>query len=188
MGDPEPAMFAHQALTLKGAIRLCALGPLAIQPLTYRDLATALRRFVDRAIGPAPDTRALSVELMRCEGLVETIAGEGDHAMLSLTAAGRELLRALLVAPLSPINSEVNRFVVALKIRFLHLLERDDQLQQVDLLIEAAHQDLARVQALRDDEVGFPGFSSSWFELEIAVSRSRFTWLVGLRQQIAGNP
>lgn len=184
MADPEPAMFANQALTLKGAVRLCALGPLAVQSMTYRELATGLRRFVDRAIGPAPDARAVSVELMCCEGLVERVGDEGEDALLCLTADGRELLRILLVAPLSPINSELNRLLVALKIRFLHLLEATDRIQQIDLLIEEEIRELARAQELRDDEADSHSFAAGWFDLEIAATRNRLAWLVGLRKQI----
>ena len=51
-------MYTDNTLTPKEAIRLCALGTLAIAPLRYGDLAVAIRHFVSRVIGPTPETIA----------------------------------------------------------------------------------------------------------------------------------
>ena len=43
----------------------------------------------------------------------------------------------------------MNDLVFALKIRFLHLLEREEQVQQVGLMIEACESELARIEGVK---------------------------------------
>ena len=84
-------MFTDNTLTPREAIRLCALGTLATQPMRYSALANAIRHFVSRILGPSLDLMGTSIELLRLEGLVRAIEGTGmeDDARLEITDAGR---------------------------------------------------------------------------------------------------
>ncbi|HYN38325.1 MAG TPA: hypothetical protein VES39_03645, partial [Rhodospirillales bacterium] len=77
-------MYADQTLTPKEAIRLCALGTLALAPMRYGELAVSIRHFISRVIGPTPEIMGHSLELLKYEGLVETVEGSDENAMLCL--------------------------------------------------------------------------------------------------------
>ena len=115
-------MYADHTLTPKEAIRLCALGSLALAPMRYGDLAISIRHFISRVIGPTPEIMGHSLELLKYEGLVETIEGSGETALLRITDDGGHEMRALLTANVRPSNTELNTLITALKFRFLHLL------------------------------------------------------------------
>jgi len=74
-------MFADNTLTPKEAIRLCALGTLALaeQPLRYSELASAIRHFTSRITGPSLDIMGTSIELLKFEGLVLPIDRSEEH-------------------------------------------------------------------------------------------------------------
>lgn len=179
-------MYADHTLTPKEAIRLCALGTLALTTMSYRDLAVAIRHFVSRVIGPTPEIMGHSIELLRYEGLVTTLTGSGDLAVLALTDAGRDELRSLLVANLRPSNTELNHLIVALKFRFLHLLDPTEQLAQADLLIEATEQELARLNDLRRHHVDDGGHLIGWLDHDIVQHATHLAWLADFRLRLAG--
>src|SRR3546814_7145808 len=72
-----------------------------------------------------------SSDLLKVEGLVENRGGspderkgddpESDDQELTVTAEGRAELRRLLSANVRPQVSDLNKLVIALKMRFLHL-------------------------------------------------------------------
>lgn len=177
-------MFSDNTLTPKEAIRLCALGTLAQKgSVRYSALANAIRHFVDRVMGPSLDVMGTSIELLRYEGLVEAVDGIGmeDDADLALTEAGRSEMRALLTANLRPAGTELNKLVIALKFRFLHLLDRDDQVAQTDLLTEVCAQELARLDDLRQHHADDPGHLVVWLDHDIQLLESRLAWLEDFR-------
>ena len=139
-------MYPDNTLTPKEAIRLCALGTLALGPSHYSALAGAVRHFVGRVLGPSLDLMGTSIELLKYEGLVEAMGGDGmaDDAELIITDAGRDELHVLLTANLRTSASELNDLLTALKFRFLHLLNRDDQQAQADMLVDICDGELAR--------------------------------------------
>ena len=81
-------MYADHTLTPKEAIRLCALGSLALGSMRYADLAISIRHFISRVIGPTPEIMGHSLELLKYEGLVETVEGSGEVALLRSTDVG----------------------------------------------------------------------------------------------------
>lgn len=172
-------MYADNTLTPKEAIRLCALGTLAAGPLRYSALANSIRQFVGHTLGPSLDLMGTSVELLKYEGLIEAIDGEGmaDDAELRVTEAGRRELRALLTARLRLGAAELNKLIVALKFRFLHLLEEDDRRAQADHLIEVCENELARLDTLRQHHGGDPGFLVAWLDHDIEQTEKRLVWL-----------
>ncbi|MCW9002296.1 MAG: hypothetical protein OQJ87_06215, partial [Rhodospirillales bacterium] len=130
-------MYADNTLTPKEAIRLCALGTLAQDSMRYSALANSVRHFVSRITGPSLDLMGTSIELLKFEGLVEAVSGVGmeDDAELRITDKGREELNTLLTAPLRSAFNDLNMLLVALKFRFLHILEPDERMAQADLLV-----------------------------------------------------
>lgn len=179
-------VYADHTLTPKEAIRLCALGTLALAPCTYGGLAIAIRHFVSRVIGPTPEIMGHSIELLRYEALIEVVSGEGDRALLALTAAGRDELKTLLTASLRPSNTELNHLIVALKFRFLHLLDAEDRLQQADLLIDACEDEMARLADLRRHHGDDAGYLTRWLDHDIEALEGRRAWLAGFRDELAG--
>ncbi|RAU22694.1 hypothetical protein CU669_06685 [Paramagnetospirillum kuznetsovii] len=174
-------MFADHTLTPKEAVRLCALGTIASRPMRYSELAGSVRHFTSRIMGPSLDLMGTSIELLRYEGLVEAIAGKGmeDDAQLTISAAGRRELHSLLTARLRP-ASDLSKLVMALKIRFLDLLEPAERREQIDLLMSGVESELARLMDLRDanaQEDGQNGALASWLDHDISLLQSRLDWL-----------
>lgn len=179
-------MFADQTLTPKEAIRLCALGTLLAEPLRYDALAIAIRHFISRIAGPTPEIMGHSIELLKYEGLVTAVDGDGDEALLAITAAGRAEMHRLLTARVRPANTELNHLVIALKFRFLHTLSPAEQGAQADALIDACEQELVRLEDLRRHHAGDAGHLIDWLDHDIEGLRQRIGWLAAFRDRVAG--
>src|SRR3546814_6409886 len=84
-------MYRDNSLVPKEAIRLAALGLLAERDRPYGDLAREVREFAARIVGPSLELLGTSIELLRFEGLIAPVDGQGmaDAAVLRLTDAGR---------------------------------------------------------------------------------------------------
>lgn len=178
-------MYADNTLTPKEAIRLCALGTLALQPMRYGELAVSIRHFLSRVIGPTPEVMGHSLELLRYEGLVETLEGSGDQTLLGITDEGRQEMQALLTANVRPAATELNTLITALKFRFLHLLPAADRQAQAELLLAATERELARLQDLREHPAGCLGFMPDWLDHHIVTLNARLVWLETLRDRLA---
>jgi DNA-binding PadR family transcriptional regulator len=178
-------MYTDNTLTPKEAIRLCALGSLALGPMRYGDLAISIRHFISRVIGPTPEIMGHSLELLKYEGLVETVEGSGETALLRITDDGGREMRALLTANLRPSNTELNTLITALKFRFLHLLPAEDQRAQAELLLAAAERELSRLQDLREHPTGRAGFLPDWLDHHIVALEGRLAWLAAFRDYLA---
>jgi DNA-binding PadR family transcriptional regulator len=177
-------MFADHTLTPKEATRLCALGSLALSPMTYSDLAMSIRHFVSRMIGPTPEIMGHSIELLKYEGLVEAIEGRGDEALLRITDAGREDMRELLTANVRATSTALDKLIVALKLRFLHLLEPDDQCVQADMLVDVCERELSRLDDLRQHHADDAGYLVSWLDHDIGLLETRLAWLTDFRARL----
>jgi len=176
-------MYRDNTLIPTEAIRLAALGFLAATPARYADVARDVRQFASRITGPSLDMLGTSIELLRFEGLVEPVEGRGmeDNALLEITEAGRGELRTLLTSSVRTPVDGVNKLVLALKMRYLHLLSPDDRREQFDMLIEASEAELARLEDLANRHGGEQGYLAAWNQHDIAQVRSRIDWLTGLR-------
>lgn len=180
-------MFTDNTLTPKEAVRLCALGTIARQCTRYSELAGSVRHFISRIAGPQIDLMGTSIELLRYEGLVEAVDGQGmeDDAALTITEAGRRELHTLLTARLRP-ASDLSKLVIALKMRFLDLLDSQEQQAQADLLLEMVEGELARLLDLRG---AFAGDGDGchlidWLDHDIEQLESRLSWLEDFRARI----
>ena len=177
-------MFSDNTLTPKEAIRLCALGTLVAAPVTYADLAMAVRHFVSRIAGPSPEIMGHSIELLKYEGMVDS-DGEGDGALLGLTDAGRDELRMLLTTNVRAAPTELNKLIIALKFRFLHVLSPVERETQIDLLIDVYERELARLDDLRRHHAEDGGWLVAWLDHDIATLETRVAWLGEFRERLA---
>lgn len=177
-------MYADNTLTPKEAARLCALGTLAAGEMSYGALAAEVRHFMDRVQGPSLDVMGSSIELLKYEGLVETRDGAGDAAVLRITDSGRAELRDLLVADVRPGAIDLNKLIVALKFRFLDLLDPAAQADQVETLIDTAETELARLSDLRAHHDQEPGHLCDWLDHEIGTLQARVDWLEAFKSRL----
>ncbi|MCB2100999.1 MAG: hypothetical protein KDE22_09030 [Rhodobacterales bacterium] len=181
-------MFSDNTLTPKEAIRLCALGTLAQQPMHYSGLANAVRHFASRVMGPSLDLMGTSIELLRYEGLVEPVDGKGmeDDALLQVTDSGMAELRSLMVANVRAAATELNKLILALKFRFLHLLDPADQGAQAEQMVEVCENELARLEDLRQHHAEDPGHLLAWLDHDIGLLETRLAWLQDFRDRVSG--
>jgi hypothetical protein len=173
-------MYRDNTLIPTEAIRLAALGSLAEGEKCYGDLASEVRYFVARVAGPSLDLLGSSLELLCYEDLA-TIDGGGEmeaDAILRITDAGREVFHTLMTSNVrAPVN-DVSKLVVALKMRFLHLLPEEDRADQADMLMEMCETELARLVQLRGEYS--QGRLADWLDLEIAQLKERLDWFARL--------
>jgi hypothetical protein len=171
-------MFRDNSLIPTEAIRLTALGLLAEEERRYGDLAIAIRHFTSRLVGPSLELMGTSLELLRYDGLIEAVSGEGmsDNALLRLTARGREALSGLLKAQLrAPVN-DLNRLALMLKLRFLHRLPHGEQSLQLALVADSIESERARLEELRRHQTA-PELFRAWLDHDIAALDERIAWL-----------
>lgn len=180
-------MYRDNSLIPIEAVRLCALGRLLQGSLSYAALAGEVRHFTSRMMGPSLDLLGTSIELLRLEGLVAAEGGKGmdDNAMLAITDAGRAQFRDLMRAHVRAPGSDVGKLVLALKLRFLHLLSLADRREQMDQMVELYQGEKARLVDLRR---GLTRDESSehlakWLDLEIEQIDQRLAWFEGFQAQ-----
>jgi len=170
-------MYADNTLTPKEAARLCALGTLALHAsMPYAALAESVRHFLDRVQGPSLDVLGSSLELLKYEGLVDESTATGE-TVLAITSEGQRELMVLLTAPLRPGATDLNKLIVALKFRFMHLLDPQEQRQQIELMLDTTETELARLSDLRQHHAGDTGHLVSWLDHEIGDLERRIAWL-----------
>lgn len=180
-------MFADRTLTPKEATRLAALGTLALGPMSYSELATAIRHFIGSVIGPSPEIMGHSIELLRYEDLVAAAGdGAGAETLLQLTDKGRLEMRTLLTANLRAADTALNKLVIALKFRFLHLLPASEQCLQADLLVDVCEQELARLEHLRLHHAADEGYLTVWLDHDISLLEQRLGWLTAFQKRLCG--
>ena len=180
-------MYRDNTLIPSEAVRLLALGILAGGERLYSALAAELRHFTSHVAGPSLDLVAPPLELLKVEGLVEAeeTSGAADAELLRITEAGRtELLTLLTANARAPIN-DINKLILALKMRFLHLLEPAQQALQVEMLVEMSERELARFSELRNHQAGEPGQLVPWLDHEISAVGRRLAWFRELQQRLA---
>ena len=102
-------MYSDQTLTPKEAVRLCALGTLAVSSQSYSELAGSIRHFIDRIQGPSLEVLGASVELLKYEGLILTRKSNANLDVLELTEKGKAELKGLLIADIRPNDSDLNK-------------------------------------------------------------------------------
>ena len=177
-------MFADNTLTPKEAVRLCALGTLALGETRYGTLANSIRHFISHITGPSLEVLGISIELLKYEGLIE-VAHKGatvEDAELVITESGRLELKTLLTANVRPAATEIRKLVVALKFRFLHLLDKNEQSIQAELLIEMTENELARLIDLNQYHANEEGYLVGWLNHDISLLEEKLRWLENFKK------
>ena len=175
-------MFRDKSLTPAETMRLAVLGALTDGDTSYADLATEVRHFVERIVGPSLDLLGSSLEVLRIEGLIEPVGGKGmeDNAMMRLSKDGHEAFLSLMRAKLRAPMNDTQKLALALKLRYLNHLDREDRIDQLDLLLDLTQSELARLNDLQAQE-GKAGtgsvFLGEWVALEISQAEARIAWL-----------
>ncbi|MDP4797181.1 MAG: hypothetical protein NWR87_09740 [Rhodospirillales bacterium] len=177
-------MYADNTLTPKEATRLCALGILADGPIAYAELASGVRHFVTHVMGPSLDVLGTSIELLKHEGLVTSISGQADKAVLEITAEGTAELKMLLKAKIKTAENDLNKLIIALKFRYMDLLDSDERRQQLDLLSETFENEQARLEELRAHHVKDSVHLVEWLDREIEDLERRLSWLNAKRERV----
>ena len=175
-------MYRDRSLIPSEAVRLAVLGSLALEPKRYADLAAEVRQFTHRITGPSLDLVGPPVELLRLEGLIERMDGAemGENARLRITQAGWGEMKRLMSAALRPAVNDLNKLVLALKLRFLHLLPEPDRQMQAEAMVEMAEQELMRLRDLERRHGGEAGLLPRWLAHEIGEAEARLCWFRAL--------
>ena len=168
-------MYRDNSLLPSEAVRLLALGLLADQPLAYDRLARDVRHFTGCIAGPSLELVAAPLELLKIEGLLSAAGGAGD-AELRITPEGREELQRLLSSSVRAPSNEMNKLIIAIKMRLLHLLSVAERRLQLEMLMEISEREVARLQDLREHHRDAGGHLPSWLEQEIRQAGERLRW------------
>ncbi|OSQ47996.1 hypothetical protein [Thalassospira alkalitolerans] len=177
-------MYSDRTLLPKECLRLCALGTLALsdQPISYADLANSVRHFTAHIMGPSLDMMGSSLQLLKLEGLVRenTESGTFSDAQLSLTKAGHDKFLELMQGTLRDTSGELSRLVMALKMRFLHLLDEETRCDQIEILHDVCELELDRVLALREEHSNEAAPFTGWLDMEARRLEQKRDWLKSL--------
>ena len=172
-------MQRDRALIPVEGLRLAALGILARQgPMAYASLDTLVRLFAT-SYGASPvDVMSSSIELLRFEGLIEIGEHEADagSAPVVLTAWGREELERLMIAPVK-VTGAYAKLLVALKLRFFHLLGDREKKMLAEVLGDALRSERARLVNLRRHMEGEDADFLAWLDRDLARVAEELAWL-----------
>ena len=175
-------MYKDNSLIPSEAVRLAALGLLAMRPRVYADLARDIRHFTARIVGPSLDLLGPSLELLKVESLIEATDPKAptDTQIIRLTKDGEAELQRLMIANLRGPMGEVNKLIVALKLHFLDLLTPEQRRQQLEMLMEVSDRELIRLNDLREHHVDSEGALLPWLDHEIEEVQQRRAWFQNL--------
>jgi len=173
-------MYQDKSLTPTEAVKLAALGAMMDRVMTYADLARDIRYFVARVVGPSLDLLGSSLEILRLEGLIENklISDDPEKNELIITSDGKDMFYDLMSCSLRTPPDDASRLVLMLKLRYLHLIEEEEQLDQIDLLSEIAETELARFEDLKKSHGD--GYLGEALDIDIAQTKAKLLWLDGL--------
>ena len=176
-------MYRDNSLMPSEAVRLLALGLLATGGRSYAALASEVRHFIGHLIGPSLEMVAQPLELLRIEGLCEPLDEQlaTEEQQLRMTEAGHEELQRLLGSNVRAQVNDLNKLIVAIKMRFLHLLPETEREAQVEILLELFERELLRLLELRQEHDSGESALAGWLDLEIAQTRARLAWFDALR-------
>ena len=93
-----------------------------------------------------------------------------------LTAAGEDALRDYMTSSVRPGVSDMNKLVVALKLRFIEVLDADAQRDQLEQLRAMYEGELARLRDLAGHDEWQSGRLDAWIEMEIDQVGGRIAW------------
>ena len=180
-------MYRDNTLIPSEAVRLLALGLLGAREMPYGELAGEVRHFTQHVVGPSLDLVGAPIQVLKVEGLIDpvdkTAKGAEDATedeTLRITDAGRAELMRLLNSNVRPPVSDINKLIVTLKMRFLHLLKPAERKLQAEMIAEMYERQLVRLTELRAHHADSPGCLPGWLDLEVAKTRQTLEWFQSL--------
>ena len=78
----------------------------------------------------------------------------------------------------------MNKLIEALKFRFLHILNKDEQRAQADVFFDAGETELARLDDLRRHDTDDDGHLGEWLDHDIQELENRLAWLRDFRGRL----
>ncbi len=171
-------MYRDNSLIPKEAIRMAALGTLVSGDKRYRDIAGDVSEFTSRFLGPSLELLGTSIEMLKLEGLIATVASCGDTGddILTLTPNGKRALLEYLQASIRMGGSDLNKLVIALKLRFIDLLENEEKLTQIEILVRMYKAERARLKDLVNRNEWSDGLLIPFVNSEIDLVEKRIDW------------
>ena len=163
---------------------MAALGALAKRDRPYAEVAGEVRQFAARIVGPSLDLLGTSIELLKLEGLVVSADKMADDDMLRLTDDGRSALESYLRTNIRPGTSDLNKLVIALKLRFIDLLGPAEQCDQLEGLKRMYQGEEVRLRDLSSHDEWSDGLMPDWLSIELDMVSRRIEWcdtLIGRR-------
>jgi hypothetical protein len=79
---------------------------------------------------------------------------------------------------------EINKLLIALKMRFIDVLSPEERRLQADLLAEICEQELVRLNDLRAHHAGEPGYLLDWLDHDLGQIEARLAWFRALRERL----
>ena len=157
---------------------MAALGALIERARSYDDIANEVRSFISRIVGPSLELMGTSIELLKLEGLIETVNDndKADSSLLQLSPAGLQELKEYLRSNLKSRGSELNKLVIALKLRFIDILDDDERRDQLLAIRDMYHNEKRRLEDLKNQTTWLTGFLLESIELELFVVNKRIEW------------
>jgi hypothetical protein len=171
-------MYRDNSLIPKEAIRMAALGALVDSDRSYRDVSSEVRQFSARIVGPSLDLLGTSIELLKLEGLIEVIESHsvvGDE-LLRLTKTGMNELKTYLRSTIRSGGSDLNKLVVALKLRVIDVLDLSDKYEQLVSLRTMYEGEKSRLEDLGTFKEWSSGLLPQLLKLELIVAEKRIRW------------
>ena len=171
-------MYRDNSLIPRETIKMAALGALIERERSYDDIANEVRSFISRIVGPSLELMGTSIELLKVEGLIETVNDndKDDASLLRLSPAGLQELKEYLRSNLKSGGSELNKLVIALKLRFIDILNDDERRDQFLAIRDIYHNEKRRLDDLKNQTAWLTGFLLESIELDLYVVNKRIEW------------
>jgi hypothetical protein len=175
--------FKDQSLIPQGAVRLCTLGLLMERDRPFGELAVEVRRFVSRMLGPSLDILGTSIEALRYQGMIEPQGARASpgqsltgDTLLRITDTGRSSFLELMTSRVRAPMTDLSKLIVALKLRFLTLLDPAEQRAQLEQLMEVSEQELVRLRDLHTQHDIDGDLLGDWLAQDISQTERRIAW------------
>ena len=137
-----------------------------------------MRSFISRIVGPSLELMGTSIELLKLEGLIETVNDNDadDESLLQLSPSGLQELKDYLRSNLKSGGSELNKLVIALKLRFIDILDDDERQDQLLAIRDMYHNEKRRLEDLKNQTTWLTGFLLESIELDLFLVNKKIEW------------